>query len=110
MQAPGRVANVCHQIDGKFDAIVERFILMFLPDPIATLRLLARRLHPGGVMVFQEPSWNGFFSQTQHLPLRTACAELLCEAFRRTRARPNMELTLFRGLIENGFEAPQLRV
>jgi len=98
------------QIDGHFDAIVGRFILMFLPDPIATVRSLAHRLRPGGVIVFQEPSWNGFFSQTQHLPLRTACGELLCEAFRRTSARPNMELTLFRGLFENGFEAPQLRV
>lgn len=97
-------------IDGDFDAIVGRFVLMFLADPIATLRSLARRLRPGGVIVFQEPSWNGFFSQTQHLPLRTACGELLCEAFRRTRARPNMELTLLRGLIESGFEAPQLRV
>ena len=98
------------QIDGHFDAIVGRFILMFLPDPIATLRALAHRLRPGGVIVFQEPSWSGFFCQTQHLPLRTACGELLCEAFLRAGARPNMELTLFRGLIESGFEAPQLRV
>jgi len=98
------------QIDGDFDAIVGRFVLMFLPDPIATLRSLAQRLRPGGVIVFQEPSWNGFFSQAQHLPLRTGCGELLCEAFRRTRARPNMELTLFRGLIESGFDEPQLRV
>jgi SAM-dependent methyltransferase len=98
------------QIDGQFDAIVGRFVLMFLPDPIATLRSLIRRLRPGGVMVFQEPSWNGFFSQTQHLPLRTACGELLCEVFSRSGARPNMELILFRGMLESGFEAPQLRV
>jgi ubiquinone/menaquinone biosynthesis C-methylase UbiE len=98
------------QIDGDFDAIVGRFILMFLPDPVATLRSLARHLRPGGIIVFQEPSWDSFFSQTKHLPLRTACGEILCEVFRRAGARPNMELTLFRGLIENGFEAPQLRV
>jgi SAM-dependent methyltransferase len=98
------------QVDGQFDAIVGRFILMFLPDPIATLRSLVRRLHRGGVMVFQEPSWNSFFSQTKHLPLRTACGELLCEAFSRASARPDMELTLFRGMLESGFEAPQLRV
>ena len=98
------------QVDGQFDAIVGRFILMFLPDPIATLRALAHRLRPGGVIVFQEPSWSGFFCQTQHLPLRTACGELLYKAFLRGSARPNMELTLFRGLIESGFEASQLRV
>jgi SAM-dependent methyltransferase len=98
------------QIDGQFDAIVGRFVLMFQPDPIATLRSLVRHLRPGGVMVFQEPSWNIFFSQTQHLPLRTTCGELLCEAFSRSGARPNMELTLFRGMLESGFEAPRLRV
>jgi len=98
------------QVDGQFDAIVGRFILMFLPDPIATLRLLVRRLLPGGVMVFQEPSWNSFFSQTKHLPLRTACGELLCQAFSSAGAWPNMELTLYRGMLESGFEAPQLRV
>jgi SAM-dependent methyltransferase len=98
------------EIDGQFDAIVGRFILMFLPDPMATLRSLVRRLRTGGVMVFQEPSWNSFFNQTKHLPLRTACGELLCEAFSRAGARPNMELTLFRGMLECGFEAPQLRV
>ena len=98
------------QIDGQFDAIVGRFILMFLPDPMAILRSLVHRLRPGGVMVFQEPSWNSFFSQTKHLPLRTACGELLCEAFSKAGARPNMELTLFRGMLESGLETPQLRV
>jgi SAM-dependent methyltransferase len=98
------------QISGRFDAIVGRFILMFLPDPAATLRSLARHLSPGGVLVFQEPSWSAFLEQAKHLPLRTDCGELLCQTFRRAGARPNMELTLFRGLIECGFEAPQLRV
>jgi ubiquinone/menaquinone biosynthesis C-methylase UbiE len=98
------------QIDGHFDAIVGRFVLMFLPDPVSTLRSLVRHLNPGGVIAFQEPSWNCFFSQTRHLPLRTACGELLCEVFRRAGASPNMEITLFRGLIESGFETPQLRV
>jgi SAM-dependent methyltransferase len=98
------------QVDGQFDAIVGRFVLMFLPDPIATVHSLVRRLGPGGVMVFQEPSWNSFFSQTQHLPLRRACGELLSEAFSRSGARPNMELTLFHGMLESGLETPHLRV
>ncbi len=97
-------------LDGEFDAIVGRFILMFLPNPIAALRSLVRRLRPGGVLVFQEPSWNSFFSQTKHLPLRTACGELLCETFSRANANPNMELTLFRGMFEVGLETPHLRI
>lgn len=39
---------------GTFDAIVGRRVLMYLPDPAATLRALAERLRPGGVLFFQE--------------------------------------------------------
>src|SRR5258708_38168890 len=39
-----------------FDAAVGRFILMFLPDPVAVVRSLARLVPPGGVVAFQEPS------------------------------------------------------
>ena len=98
------------RLDGPFDAIVGRFILMFLPDPAATLRALASRLRPGGLIAFQEPSWASFFPQAQHLPLHTACGKLVCETLRRGNARPNMEITLYRGLVANGFQAPQLRI
>jgi len=98
------------QLDGEFDAVLGRFVLMFLPDPAATVRSLASHLRPDGIIVFQEPSWNSFFAQAKHLLLRTACGELLCEALRRAGARPNMDLTLFRGLLDSGFEAPRMRV
>ena len=96
--------------EGEFDAIVGRFILMFLPDPAATVRALAAHLRPGGIIVFQEPSWASFFPQARHLPLRTACGELVCEVLRRAGARANMELTLYRGMIASRLTSPQLRV
>src|SRR5947209_1153786 len=37
-----------------FDAVVGRFILMYLPDPVAVLRSLSRLVRPGGVFAFQE--------------------------------------------------------
>jgi ubiquinone/menaquinone biosynthesis C-methylase UbiE len=98
------------RIEGRFDAIIGRFVLMFLPDPVATLRSLASHLRPGGVIVFQEPSWASFYALAGHLPLRSACADLVCNAFRRAGARPDMPLTLYRGLIDCGFPAPQLRI
>ncbi len=98
------------RLDGPFDAIVGRFILMFLPDPAATLRALASQLRPGGLIAFQEPSWASFFPQAQHLPLHTACGKLVCETLRRGNAEPNMEITLYRGLVAIGFQAPQLRI
>ena len=98
------------RLAGSFDAIVGRFVLMFLPDPLATLRTLSALLRPGGVIVFQEPSWASFYAQVGHLPLRTACADLLCNTLRRGGARPDMALTLYQGLLDSGFQAPMLRV
>ena len=43
--------------DKPFDAAVGRFILMYLPDPAATLRSISQVVRPGGLFVFQEPDW-----------------------------------------------------
>src|SRR4029077_5117982 len=44
--------------DGKpFDAAVGRFILMYLPDPVAALHSISQLVRPGGVLAFQEPHW-----------------------------------------------------
>jgi len=43
--------------DQKFDAIVGRYILMYMPDAAPVLRGLAQHLRPGGVLCFHEPSW-----------------------------------------------------
>jgi hypothetical protein len=37
-----------------FDAVIGRFILLYLPNPAATLRQLRSCLRPGGIMAFQE--------------------------------------------------------
>lgn len=42
-------------IVGKFDAVVGRALLMYLPDPAASLRAAATRVRPGGVVCMHEP-------------------------------------------------------
>ncbi|MXY97899.1 MAG: class I SAM-dependent methyltransferase, partial [Gemmatimonadetes bacterium] len=37
-----------------FDALIGRLVLMYLPDPVATLKQLVTRLRPRGLVVFQE--------------------------------------------------------
>ena len=93
-----------------FDAVVGRLILQFLPDPAAVLLTLAGLVRPGGVMVFHEANWASFLAQFAHLPLRAACGKLILETFRRSGARTDMALTLFRSFQEIGFPAPELRL
>lgn len=87
----------------------ERFV-EFLPDPAAVLRSLATKVKPGGVVVFHEANWASFLSQAAHLPLRSLCGSLIIETFRRSGARTDMELALFRGFLNMGFSPPDLRL
>jgi ubiquinone/menaquinone biosynthesis C-methylase UbiE len=41
-------------LDDDFDAVVGRWILMYLPDPVAVLRGLVGRVRPGGIIAFLE--------------------------------------------------------
>ena len=38
-----------------FDAIVGRYVLLFIPDPDAVMRSIVDHLRPGGIAAFQEP-------------------------------------------------------
>jgi len=40
--------------DAPFDALIGRFVLMYMADPAATLRALVRHVRPGGIVVFEE--------------------------------------------------------
>jgi len=40
-----------------FDAAVGRFILEFVPNPVAVLRYVSRLVRPGGVLAFHEVSY-----------------------------------------------------
>ena len=70
--------------DRPFDAVVGRYILMFLPDPVAILRSVSRVVRPGGVIAFQEPCWKSFLEQAARMPLWSIAASLLVETFRRS--------------------------
>jgi SAM-dependent methyltransferase len=48
----GDVHNI--GLDDDFDAVVGRWFLMYLPDPVAVLHRLLAHLQPGGIVAFQE--------------------------------------------------------
>jgi SAM-dependent methyltransferase len=96
--------------DRPFDAAVGRYILQFLPDPVAVLRSLAQRVRPGGVFAFQEQSWAPFVLLSAHLPLWSASVSLLHEASLRSGVNMEMGLALHRAFQDAGLPAPNMRL
>src|SRR5215831_8751807 len=82
--------------DQPFDAVVGRFILMFLPDPVSVLQSAAGLVRPGGVVAFQEPSWAPMLALGSGLPLWSRTRHLIHETLLRCGANREMGLALYR--------------
>ncbi len=96
-----------------FDALVGRFILMYLPDPVATLKLLSRQLRSGAAIAFCEPDYTVLSTVVPEIPLLRQCEEWLREAFRRSGARVDMGMRLYQtfrdaGFVDTGITVSQL--
>jgi ubiquinone/menaquinone biosynthesis C-methylase UbiE len=103
-------SNVNEIVDEKpFDAAVGRFILMYLPDPVATLRSTSQLVRPEGVLVFQEPTWVPVVAHLQALPLWFATASLIDKTMR-TSANHDMGAELYHTFVEAGLPAPTVRM
>jgi ubiquinone/menaquinone biosynthesis C-methylase UbiE len=92
-----------------FDAAVGRFILMYLPDPVAALRSISQLVRPGGVFVFQEPCWVPVLAHLASLPLWFATASLIDKTMRGS-ANHDMGTDLYHTFVEAGLPAPTMRM
>src|SRR6266478_2778107 len=97
-------------IDQRFDAVVGRFILMFLPDPVSVLRSVSRLVCPGGVLAFQEPSWLPMLALCDRLPLWSCVLRSIHETILRSGANPEMGLALYPIFQEVGLPAPKMHL
>src|SRR6266849_1996395 len=97
-------------VDKPFDAVVGRFILQFLPDPVVTLRSLSRLVRPGGIVAFHEPCWTPILPLAAHLPLWSACASLIRESLERSGGNTEMGLALYRTFQQAGLPVPNLQL
>lgn len=86
-----------------FDALVGRFILLYLRDPVATLRHLARSLRNGATIVFMEPDFTVPLSVSPSLPELKRCETWIVEALRRSGARADMSICLHHTYRDAGF-------
>ncbi len=97
-------------VDKPFDAVVGRFILQFLPDPVVTLRSLSRLVRPGGIVAFHEPCWTPILPLAAHLPLWSVCASLIRESLERSGGNTEMGLALSSTFQQAGLPAPNLQL
>jgi len=103
-------SNVDEVLDGKpFDAAVGRFILMYLPHPVAALRSISQVVRPGGVFVFQEPCWVPVLAHLASLPLWFATASLIDKTMRAS-ANHDMGTDLRYTFVEAGLPEPAMRM
>jgi SAM-dependent methyltransferase len=93
----------------RFDAIVGRLVVMYLPDPAEALRKLMRHLRPGGLIVVQEIDMESFRSMPPS-PLLGQCARWINQTLQMTSARIRMGLELHSVFVEAGLPAPRLRL
>ncbi len=93
-----------------FDAVVGRWVLMYVEEPGRLLRQLARHLRPGGIVVFQESA--NLKAAVQTYPPTPTHDEIL--RWMNPPVDPpmpvfDMGLRLYRTFIDAGLDAPELR-
>jgi ubiquinone/menaquinone biosynthesis C-methylase UbiE len=86
----------------KFDAVIGRFILMHIPDPVAAVVQLSRFLDPGGVMAFIEMDINQAVA-VPDMPLLARCIKWIDATYRQVGAEPNMGSKLYATFRAAGF-------
>jgi SAM-dependent methyltransferase len=94
-------------LDERVDAVVGRLVLLYVPDPSATLARLATFLEPGGIVAFQEMDMPGARS-VPPCRLFDDMLELLCETFRRSGSDPRLGLKLGSIFERAGLHSPQM--
>lgn len=96
--------------DQTFDAIVGRLVLMYLPDPAATLRELAARLRPGGIVAFGEYNLTPESIRAYPpVPLFARCCMWLQAAFQHAGAETQMGDKLYATYRAAGLPEPRLQ-
>jgi SAM-dependent methyltransferase len=91
-----------------FDAVVGRYVLLYQPDPAATLRQMTQFLKPGGIVAFHEVDFSMREFSCPPCELADQVAALIPEAFRRSGLPPDFGRRLGRVYLDAGLPFPQL--
>jgi ubiquinone/menaquinone biosynthesis C-methylase UbiE len=90
-----------------FDAVIGRAVLMYQPDPAASVRRLARLLRPGGIIAFQEFA----MPMTRTVPdaaLFCRVVDWCMDIVRRAGFETDMGSKLARAFVDGGLGTPAM--
>ena len=95
----------------KFDAIVGRFVLMYMADPVEAFAEFITHLKPGGIAAFQEPEYT-LYPPFLHpdTPLINQLIEWILDVFKHSGAHLDMGLGLYRAFVDAGLPPPEMHL
>lgn len=94
-------------IDGPFDAVIGRMVLMYLPDPAAAIRTAVAKLAPGGIVCCQEPDLNYAWAMPE-TPLWSRIRTWFIETMDKAGVEQRMGLLLNSTFLAAGLPNPRL--
>ena len=95
----------------KFDAIVGRFVLMYMADPREAFAELVTHLNPGGIVAFQEPEYT-LYPALSHpdTPLMNQLVKWILDVFEHSGAHLDMGIGLYRAFVDAGLPPPTMHL
>ena len=93
----------------KFDAIVGRFVLMYMAEPGNAFAKLIIHLKPGGIAAFQEPEYT-LYPAFLHpdTPLMNQLIRWILDVFTHSGAHLDMGIGLYRAFVDAGLPPPTM--
>jgi ubiquinone/menaquinone biosynthesis C-methylase UbiE len=94
-------------IEGGFDAVTGRLVLMYLADPVGALRQAASRVRPGGLVCMHESDLTYLWASPQ-TPLWDQVRAWFLEALEKAGIEARMGAALYRLYAEAGLPEPDV--
>ena len=95
----------------KFDAIVGRFVLMYMANPEKAFAELITHLKPGGIAAFQEPEYTLYPAFLHpNMPLMNQLIGWILEVFEHSGAHLDMGIGLYRAFVDAGLPPPAMHL
>ena len=95
----------------KFDAVVGRFVLMYMSDPVEAFTRFIAHLKPGGIAAFQEPEYT-LYPAFRHpdTPLMNQLITWILDVFAHSGAHLDMGIGLYRAFVDAGLPPPTMHL